>query len=111
MKLVEDTLDALWVDEEPQKLIGDKAYDSDHLAVKLAHERGIELIAPPKRTNQQNAFWSEESRQVYKNRWKVERLFSWFHQFRRIVTRWEYYVENFLGFIQLASIFILLKSF
>jgi hypothetical protein len=28
-------------------------------------------------------------------RWLVERLFAWLHHFRRLVIRWEYYVENF----------------
>ena len=109
--LVEDTLEQFWVDEEPKKLIGDKAYDSEHLVVKLAHERGIELIAPSKSNNKQSAAWTTDAQQAYKNRWKIERLFSWVHQFRRIVTRWEYYVENFRGFVLLASVLILLKSF
>jgi hypothetical protein len=30
---------------------------------------------------------------------------------RRLVTRWEYYPANFLGFVQLAAICILLKRF
>jgi transposase len=45
----------------------------------------------------------------YKKRWKVERLFAWMHNFRRLVTRWEYYIENFLGFVQLACIHMLIK--
>jgi transposase len=109
--LVEGTLDEFWVDEEPLKLIGDKAYDSEHLALKLAHERGVEMIAPPKNNNKQNMAWTADAQHAYKNRWKIERLFSWFHQFRQVVTRWEFYAENFRGFVQFASILILLKSF
>lgn len=109
--LVEDTLDEIVVDEEPQRLIGDKAYDSDELAVKLAFERQIELIAPPRQNNQQSTTWNERTQDLYRNRWKIERLFSWLHGFRRIVTRWEYYVENFLGFIHLACSKILLERF
>ena len=45
----------------------------------------------------------------YKRRWKVERLFAWMHNFRRLVTRWEYPIENFLGFVQLACLHMLLK--
>ncbi len=109
--LVEDTIDEMLIDEEPHKLIGDKAYFSEHLSLKLACERGIELIAPPKNNNKQNDVWSDEAKQLYRNRWKVERLFSWFQQFRRLITRWEYYVENFRGLVCLAAILILLKSF
>jgi hypothetical protein len=47
--LVESTLDELLVDETPQRLIGDKAYDSDPLDQRLLDERSIELIAPHKR--------------------------------------------------------------
>ena len=45
--LVEATLEERFVEELPEKLIGDKAYDSDALDERLA-EQGIELIAPHK---------------------------------------------------------------
>jgi hypothetical protein len=45
----------------------------------------------------------------YKKRWKVARLFAWMHNFRRLVTRWEYHIENFLGFVQLACIHMMLR--
>jgi transposase len=44
-----------------------------------------------------------------RRRWKIERLFAWFHNYRRIVTRWERYADNFLGMINLASAMILLR--
>jgi len=45
----------------------------------------------------------------YKRRWKVERLFAWCCNFRRLVTRWEYYPENFLGMWHLAAMLMLIK--
>jgi transposase len=30
--------------------------------------------------------------------WKVERLFAWLHNFRRLVVRYEYHSDNFFGF-------------
>ena len=42
-------------------------------------------------------------------RWKVERLFAWMQNYRRLVTRWEYHIENFLGFVQLACLLMLLR--
>ncbi|MSO49972.1 MAG: hypothetical protein EXQ49_08745 [Acidobacteria bacterium] len=45
----------------------------------------------------------------YSRRWKIERLFAWLHNSRRLVTRWEYHVGNFLGFLQLACAQILLR--
>jgi len=44
--LVEQTLDARWIERQPLRLIGDAAYDSDRLDERLLEERGIELIAP-----------------------------------------------------------------
>ena len=46
-----------------------------------------------------------------RRRWKIERLFAWFHNSRRIVTRWERSPDNFLGMIHLASAVILLRAF
>lgn len=46
MTLVEDTLDRTFTNELPNRLIGDKAYDSDKLDAKLEEDWGIEMIAP-----------------------------------------------------------------
>jgi len=88
-------------------LIGDKAYDSDKLDQKLRDEYGIEMIAP----NRRNRRKTQDRRKLrrYKKRWKVERLFAWMHNFRRLVTRWECHIENFLGFVHLACIHMLLR--
>jgi len=47
----------------------------------------------------------------YQRRWLVERFFAWLQWKRRLLVRWEYYASNFLGFVQLASITMLLKQF
>jgi transposase len=47
----------------------------------------------------------------YKRRWKIERVFAWFNNYRRIIVRWDYHVENFLGFVLLACILILLRKY
>jgi len=97
-------------DKKPERLIGDKAYDSDPLDVKLAAEYGIELIAPHR------SVWRKRPRtqdgrplRRYKRRWKVERLFAWLQNFHRILVRYEYHAENYLGFVQLGCIMVLLR--
>lgn len=105
--LVGDTLDQSFVEEAPQRLIGDKAYDSDALDLELAEQRGIEMIAPNRRTRRRTQ--DGRSLRRYRRRWKVERLFAWLMRFRRIVTRWERKSENFLGFVQLGCLVILLR--
>jgi transposase len=38
-----------------------------------------------------------------------QRLFAWLHNFRRLVSRWEYHEANFLGMLQLGCLVILLR--
>jgi transposase len=94
----------------PEKLIGDKAYDSDPLDEELARS-GIELIAPHKRNRKKQKTQDGRKLRRYKRRWKVERFFAWIQNYRRIVVRYEYHPDNFLGFVHLACILILLKSY
>ena len=106
--LVEDTLDCLWVPGYPKRLIGDKAYDSDPLDAELANQYGTEMIAPNRR-NRVRRTQDGRSLRRYKRRWKVERLFAWLHNFRRLVVRWEYHAENFTAFFYLGCAIILLR--
>ena len=109
--LVEDTLDTLLINEAPELLIGDKAYDSDPLDERLRAERGIKLIAPHKANRRKQPTQDGRSLRRYKRRWKVERLFAWLHNFRRLVVRYERHAVNFLGFIHLGCLMILLRQF
>lgn len=47
----------------------------------------------------------------YRRRWKVERLFAWLQNFRRLLVRHEYHAENFLGFFRLGCLVIRLRQF
>jgi transposase len=106
-QLVEEVLAGSFLDELPARLIGDKAYDSDALDQKLDQDYGIELIAPNRRKRSK----TQDGRKLrrYRKRWKIERLFAWLHNFRRLVTRWEYHIQNFLGFVHLACLHLLLR--
>lgn len=112
MTLVEETLDHRFTEEHPQRMVGDKAFDSDPLDEKLKEERGIDLIAPH-RMNRRRKEPTQDGRPLrrHKRRWKVERLFAWLHNFRRVVIRWDYYPEHYQGFVQLGCILILLRHF
>ncbi len=109
--LVEQTIDASFLDEAPAKLIGDKAYDSDPLDERLRKQRNIELIAPHKRNRRKPPTQDGRPLRRYRRRWRVERLFAWLQNFRRIVTRYDYYSLNYLGFVQLGCLVILLRQF
>jgi transposase len=108
VKLVTATLEARAVAEVPERLIGDKAYDSDRLDEQLMQEYGTELIAPNK-VNRRVPTQDGRPLRRYVHRWKVERLFAWLFNFRRVVVRYEYHAENFQGFVHLAAAVILLR--
>jgi transposase len=91
-------------------LIADRAYDSDPLDQTLARE-GIELIAPHRGNRVKPATQDGRALRRYRRRWKIERLFAWLQNFRRVATRYEYYAENYLGFVQLACVMILFRHF
>ena len=94
----------------PERLIADKAYDSDPLDQRLK-TKGIELIAPHKDNRVKPATQDGRSLRRYKRRWKIERLFAWLQNYRRIVVRYEYHSQNYLAFVQLGCIIILLRQY
>jgi transposase len=107
--LVEATVDATLTYGLPQRLIGDRAYDSDSLDDILAADN-IGLIAPHKR-NRKHVTQDRRVLRRYKRRWKIERLFAWLNKFRRVLTRWEYDDQRFTGFVHLACSMILLRRY
>jgi transposase len=110
VRLVRKTLVERFTDESPERLIGDKAYDSDPLDAELA-EVGIEFHAPHK-ANRKRAI-TQDGRKLrrYQRRWKVERLFAWLQNYRRILVRYEYHDDNYLGFVHLGCMMILLRAY
>jgi transposase len=108
IKLVPTTLEGRVIAEVPERLIGDKAYDSDRMDEQLMQEYGTELIAPNK-VNRRVPTQDGRPLRRYARRWKIERLFAWLFNFRRLVVRYEYHAENFQGLVHLAAAVILLR--
>jgi transposase len=106
--LVEPTLASCFPTALPQRLIGDKADDSDPLDAELS-AWGIELIAPHRINRVRQPTQDGRPLRRYRRRWKMERLMAWLQNYRRVLVRWEYHLENFLGFVQLACVLILLR--
>ncbi len=69
------------------------------------------MIAPHRRNRRATVTQDGRPLRRYRRRWKVERLFAWLQNYRRLVTRYEYHAENFLAFVRLACIMILLRCF
>jgi len=91
-------------------MIGDLAYDSDPLDQRL-RRRGVRLIAPHKANRVRVETQDGRELRRYCRRWKIERLFAWLHNFRRLVIRWEYHEANFLGLVQLGCLLILMRNY
>ena len=109
-QLVEEALGHSFLDELPARLIGDKAYDSDKLDRQMQEQYGIEMIAPH-RSNRTDPTQDGRPLRRYRRRWTVERLFAWLQVFRRLATRYEYHIENFLGMVRLGCMKIMLRYF
>ena len=87
--------------------MGDNAYDSDRLDRELS-KTGVEMIAPH-RKNRTNLTQDGRPLRRLRRRWKIERLFAWLQNFRRLVTRYEHSLDNYTGMLHLACALILLR--
>ena len=89
----------------PAAVIADKAYDSSGL-IRAVETKGAEAVIPPKVNRKQPR---DFDKYLYKIRNLVERLINRIKQYRRVATRYEKIGRNFLAFIQVASIIVLLQ--
>jgi transposase len=96
--------EALIGDHEPGAVIADKGYDSDEL-VRSIEARGAEAVIPP-RSNRKAPRVID--RHTYKERNRAERFINRIKRNRRVATRYEKTARNFLAFVHVASIMVLL---
>ncbi len=86
-------------------VIADKGYDSKAV-VEAIEAKGAEAVIPSlKNRAEQRAY----DRDRYRDRNLAERFWFKVKQYRRVATRYEKTARNFLAFIHVASILILLK--
>src|SRR5215831_3225432 len=110
VRLVQLCFDFYMIEAKPENLIGDRAYDSDPLDEELRKDDALPIA--PHRSNRSKPPTQDRRRlSRYMRRWLVERFFAWIQWQRRILVRWEYYAQNFLGFVQLACLVILFRRF
>jgi transposase len=109
----------LWIARVPLSV---RTHAANHHAVTLVQlsfdfyldddrkQNGVNLIAPHRSTRKLK---TQDGRRLrrYERRWLVERFFAGLPWKRRVLIRWEYDASNFLGFVQLACITMLLKQF
>jgi putative transposase len=85
--------------------VADKGYDANHLVEKM-EKKATQLVIPPKRDRKiQRAYDTD----LYKERNRIERFSKKLKQFRRVATRYDKLLANFMDFVKLAAIAIWLK--
>lgn len=108
--LVEPLFDFMVSVDFPQRLIGDKAYDSDRLDEAMA-QKGVEVISPHRASRKpENKTQDGRSLRRYKRRWTVERTIGWLQNYRRLCVRWEKSTAMFQGFLHLTCSILLMKQ-
>ena len=95
---------ALIEGHDAKAVIADKGYDGDEFVATI-EASGAEAVIPPKKNR---IFKREYDEVLYKERNLAERFINRIKQYRRVATRYEKTARNFLGFVHLAAIMILL---
>jgi transposase len=117
VRLAEETLASIRVTrrhhggrprQKPQRVIADRAYDSDPLRERLA-ARGIELVVPHRWNRSKPRTQDGRALRRYRRRWKVERTLAWLGNFRRLVVRYDRSTTIYEAFFHIACLMITLR--
>jgi len=89
----------------------DRAYSSKTIRQQIIKRGYVPHIPYKKKRGQHSKMACQMNYKTAKNkRWVVERTNSWHNRFRKLFTRYEKKVENYLGLVQLScSIIIYIK--
>jgi transposase len=94
------------IDSVPvEVVIADKGYDSEAV-VQQIEKRGAEAVIPSRKNRKVPRVYDRER---YRDRNLAERFWRRVKACRRVATRYEKTARNFLGFVLLASITVLLR--
>ena len=99
-----DAPEAGWLGLAPAYVLAYTAYDSGTLRGRI-RRAGAEAVIRPNRTRSRKPAFDRE---LYRERSQVERLIGRLKRFRRVGTRYEQTARNYLAFVQVASIAIML---
>jgi transposase len=96
--------------KRPASLGADKGYDSADFRYQLRRRR-IQPSIPrrewPNRSRSPGR--PPETHEVSKFRWKVERSHGWLDNWRRLVTRYDWYTRSYGAFLTIACLMVALS--
>ena len=109
--LVAETLAAIPVErpeptpQQPQHLCLDKGYSGEPVDQEVRRRGYVPHV--PRKANEPS---KPRRRRTPSRRWKVERTHSWLNRARRLLTRWEKKVANYLAFLHLQFAIVTLRA-
>lgn len=89
--------------KRPASLGADKSYDSAAFRQGLRRRR-IQPSVPQRqwRNRRRKPGRPPETHEASKSRWKVERSHGWLDNWRRLVTRYDWYTQSYVAFLAIA---------
>jgi len=86
-------------DLEFEAVLADKGYDSDEIITSIKNAGAIAII-PPRRSR---IVKREYDKVIYKERHKIENLFGFLKNYRRLFARFDKTKKNFLSFLYFVA--------
>ena len=97
--------EALLADHTPEVVVADRGYDKKALVERI-ESRGAKAVIPTQKSRKQqraiDPHW-------YRERNVCERFWGKAKQYRRVATRYEKKAANFLAFVKVAAMMVMLK--
>ena len=97
--------ETLLADHEPEVVIADKGYDKKAL-VEQIESRGAMAVIP---TQKDRKVQRQIDEHLYRERNLCERFWNKAKQYRRVATRYEKKAVNFLAFVKVAAMMVMLQ--
>lgn len=85
---------------EADYVLADKGYDGKQVIGAAKRAGAIPVIPSRKGAKQPRQIDAE----LYKERNIIERFFGYLKQFRRVATRYDKHIKNYMGFVYIAAI-------
>ncbi len=95
----------LLADHQPEVIIADKGYDKKALVEEIEARGAVAVIPTQKGRKEQR----ETDPHLYRERNLCERFWHKVKQYRRVATRYEKKTVNFLAFVKVAAMMVMLK--